>query len=105
MCFPAAHLFEGVQHFLPLAEVPEEQLQRSGHQGGVVVHRQMDQNPQEHPASFVVHFQDAVHLPAQTQLLSTRSLQEAAGQHGRPHIPDSKHGLRLVADLLQVDGG
>lgn len=58
------YLLEGVQHLLPLAEVPEEQLQRSGHQRSVFMHRQVDQNPQEHPAAFVVHLQDAVPLSA-----------------------------------------
>lgn len=58
------YLFEGVQHFLSLAEVPEEQLQRPGHQRSVFVHCQVDQHPQEHPPAFVVHLQDAVPLSA-----------------------------------------
>lgn len=39
------YLFEGVQHFLSLAEVSEEQLQGSRHQRGVVMHGEVDQHP------------------------------------------------------------
>lgn len=58
------YLFEGVQHFLPLAEVSEEQLQGSRHQRRVVVHGEVGQHPQEHTSAFVVHFQDAVSFAA-----------------------------------------
>lgn len=67
VCVCAPNLFEGVQHFLSLAEVSEEQLQSSRHQRGVVVHGEVDQNPQEHTATFVIHLQDAVPLPARRQ--------------------------------------
>lgn len=101
------YLFEGVQHFLSLAEVPEEQLQGSRHQGGVVVHGEVRQHPQEHTAAFVVHLQDAVPLPACTQRVDTHTctclhVYILCEQH---HVPDSKHGLGLLADVLQVDGG
>lgn len=60
------HLFEGVQQFLSLAEVSEEQLQGSGHQWRVVVHGEVDQHPQEHTTAFIIHLQDAVPLTAHT---------------------------------------
>lgn len=61
---PQRHLFEGVQDLLPLAEVLEEELQGAGDERGVVVHGQVDQHPQEHPPSLVVHLQHAARLPA-----------------------------------------
>lgn len=64
MC--VVHLFKSVQHFLSLAEVPEEQLQGSRHQGGVVVHGEVDQYAQEHTTTFIIHFQDTVPFAAQT---------------------------------------
>lgn len=59
------YLFKSVQHFLPLAEMSEEQLQRSRHQRRVVVHGEVGQHPQEHASTFIVHFQDAVSFAAQ----------------------------------------
>lgn len=65
------YLFESVQHFLPLAEVSEEQLQGSRHQRRVVVHGEVGQHPQEHTSTFVVHFQDAVSFAAPQRQNST----------------------------------
>lgn len=53
--FVCVYLFEGVQHFLSLAEVSEKQLQGSRHQRRVVVHGEVGQHPQEHPTAFLVH--------------------------------------------------
>lgn len=49
-----AHLFKGLQHFRSLAEVFEQQLQGSREQRRVVVHDEVDEDPQECPASFIV---------------------------------------------------
>ncbi len=51
---PETDLFEGLEDLLPLAEVPEEQLERAGHEGGVVVHDEVEQNAQEHAAALPV---------------------------------------------------
>lgn len=64
--YQCVYLFEGVQHFLPLAEVSKEQLQGSRHQRRVFVHGEVDQHPQEHTTTFVIHLQDAVPLPVNT---------------------------------------
>lgn len=48
------YLFEGLQHFSSLTEVFEEELQRAGHQGGVFLHDEMDQNSQKCPATFII---------------------------------------------------
>lgn len=34
-----SYLLKSLQDFLPLAEMPEEQVERSGHQRRVVMHR------------------------------------------------------------------
>lgn len=51
------YLFESLQDFLPLAEVPEEQMQRSGHQRRVVVHGEVQQDPQEGSATVIIQVQ------------------------------------------------
>lgn len=48
------YLFEGHEDFLPLAEVSEEQVKRSRHKRRVVVHRQMQQDPQKCPTTVIV---------------------------------------------------
>lgn len=48
------YLLEGLQHLRSLAEVFEDELQRARHQRGVVLHDEMDQNPQECPAALVI---------------------------------------------------
>lgn len=48
------YLFEGLQHLGSLAEVFEDELQRAGHQRGVILHDQVDQDPQKRPAALVV---------------------------------------------------
>ncbi|KAK0153639.1 hypothetical protein N1851_004576 [Merluccius polli] len=54
------YILGGVQDLLSLAEVFEEELQGSGHQGGVAVHGEVDEDPEEHPPSLVIHLQDRV---------------------------------------------
>ena len=39
------YLFEGHEDFLPLAEVSKEQVERSRHEGWVVMHGQVQQDP------------------------------------------------------------
>ncbi len=41
------YLFESLKHLLPLREVSEEELEGAGHEGRVVVHAQVEQNPEE----------------------------------------------------------
>lgn len=48
------YLFESHEDLLPLAEVSEEKVQGSRHQRRVIMHGQMQQDPQEGPASVVV---------------------------------------------------
>ena len=48
------YLFEGHEHLLPLAEVSEEEVERAGHQRGVVVHGEVEQHPEEGAAPMVV---------------------------------------------------
>ena len=57
LCLQFTDLSEGLQHFLALREVSEEQLQGPGHQGGVVVHHQVKQNAQEQLAPLTVQVQ------------------------------------------------
>lgn len=56
------YLLEGLQHLLPLAEVPEEQLQGPRHQRGVVVHCQVQQDAEEGSAAVVIQIQGGVLL-------------------------------------------
>ena len=56
------YLFEGHEDLLPLAEVPEEEVQGSRHQGRVVMHGQMEQDPQEGATSVVIQVQGCVLL-------------------------------------------
>lgn len=51
------YLFESLQDFLPLAEMPKEQMQRSGHQRRVVVHSEVQQDPQEGSAAVIIQVQ------------------------------------------------
>lgn len=60
------HLFESVQNLLSLTEVSEEKLQGPRNQRSIVVHDEMDQHPEEHSASFVVHLKDAVAFTVHT---------------------------------------
>lgn len=48
------YLFEGLQHFSSLTEVFEEELQRAGHQRGVFLHDEMDQNSKKCPATLII---------------------------------------------------
>lgn len=48
------YLFEGLQHLRSLTEVLEEELQRAGHQRGVFLHDEMDQNSKKRPATFII---------------------------------------------------
>lgn len=48
------YLFEGLQHLGSLAEVFEDELQRAGHQRGVILHDEMDQNPQKGPTALII---------------------------------------------------
>lgn len=48
------YLFESHEDLLPLAEVSEEKVQGSRHQGRVIMHGQMQQDPEERTASVVV---------------------------------------------------
>lgn len=54
------YLFESHEDLLPLAEVSEEEVQGSRHQRGVIMHGQVQQDPQEGPAPVVVQVQRAV---------------------------------------------
>lgn len=58
----SVHLFESLQDFLPLAEMPEEQVKRSGHQRRVVVHGEVQQDPQEGSAAVIIQVQWCVLL-------------------------------------------
>ena len=57
LCLRFTDLFEGLQDFLALREVSEEQLEGPGDQGGVVVHHQAEQNTQEQLAPLTVQVQ------------------------------------------------
>lgn len=72
------YLLEGLQHLLPLAEVPEKQLQGPRHQRGVVVHRQVQQDAEEGSAAVVIQVQGGV--------LLAKAAQRGGGQmsHKRP---------------------
>lgn len=48
------YLFKGLEHLSSLTEVLEDELQRARHQRGVILHDEMDQNPQECPAAFII---------------------------------------------------
>lgn len=50
----SSYLFEGLQHLGSLTEVFEDELQRARHQRGVILHDEVDQNPQEGPATLVI---------------------------------------------------
>jgi len=54
------YLFKGVEDFLSLTEMLEEQLQGPRNQWRVVVHNEVDQNTQKHSPPFIVHFKNAV---------------------------------------------
>lgn len=58
------YLLEGLEHLLPLTEVPKEELQGPRHQGRVVVHGQVEQHAQEGPATVIVQVQGGVLLTA-----------------------------------------
>lgn len=63
MAIPATpHLFEGHEHLLSLAEVSEEQVEGFGHQWRVVMHGQVEENPQERTAAMVIQVQWCVLL-------------------------------------------
>lgn len=51
---PHQYLFKGLQHLSSLTEVFEDELQRPGHQRCVVLHDEMNENPQKHAATFIV---------------------------------------------------
>lgn len=48
------YLFEGLQHLRSLTEVFKEELQRARHQWGVILHDEIDQNPQKCPAILTI---------------------------------------------------
>ena len=48
------YLFEGLQHLGSLTEVLEDELQRARHQRRVILHDEMDQNPQKRAAALIV---------------------------------------------------
>lgn len=50
------YLFKGVEDFLSLTEVLEEQLQGPRDQRRVVMHDKVDQNSQKHSSPFIIHF-------------------------------------------------
>lgn len=58
-----SHLLESVHGLLALAEMFKEQLQGAGDKRGVVVHGQVQQDSQEHPATFIIHLEHAAGLP------------------------------------------
>jgi len=66
-------LFEGHEDLLPLAEVSEEQVQRSRHERRVIVHGQVQQDPQECTTAVVIQVQRSV-------LLTTKSLEQKRHQ-------------------------
>ena len=67
-------LFEGLQHFLPLAEVSEQQLQRPRDERRVVVHAQVQQHAQERPPPLGVQVQvDLLRAPACEQYRKSSS--------------------------------
>lgn len=61
------YLFEGLKDLLPLAEVPKEELQGPRHQGWVVMHCQVEQDPEEGSATMVIQVQRCVLLTTGTQ--------------------------------------
>lgn len=48
------YLFEGHEDLLSLAEVSEEQVKRSRHKGRVVMHGQVQKDPQESATTMVI---------------------------------------------------
>lgn len=54
LCSLCSYLFEGLQHLSSLTKVFEDELQRAGHQRGVILHDEMDQNPQKRPATLII---------------------------------------------------
>lgn len=61
------YLFEGLKDLLPLAKVPKEELQGPRHQGWVVMHCQVEQDPEEGSATMVIQVQRCVLLTTGTQ--------------------------------------
>lgn len=61
------YLFEGLKDLLPLAEVPKEELQGPRHQGWVVMHCQVEQDPEEGSATMIIQVQWCVLLTSGTQ--------------------------------------
>lgn len=70
------YLFESLQDLLPLAEMPEEQVERSGHQRRVVVHGEVQQDSQEGSATVIIQVEWRVLLAAvQAQNISPLQFQ------------------------------
>ncbi|TRY94884.1 hypothetical protein DNTS_032985 [Danionella cerebrum] len=56
MCLDA-HLFESHENFLSLTEVSKEQMKSSRHKRWIVVHGEVQKNPQKSPATMVIQIQ------------------------------------------------
>lgn len=63
------HLFKGLKHFRSLAEVLEEQLQSSGQQRRVVMHDEVDEDPEERPAPFIIKLDWGFLLPTKPKVI------------------------------------
>jgi len=61
------YLFEGLKDLLPLAEMPEEELQGPRHQGWVIMHCQVEQDPEEGSATMIIQVQRCVLLTTGTK--------------------------------------
>lgn len=59
-----SHLFEGLEDVGSLAEVLEDELQGAGHQRRVVLHDEVDEDPQERPAALIVQLHCTLLLTA-----------------------------------------
>ena len=67
------YLLERHQHLLSLAEVPEEQVEGPRNQRRVVMHGQVQKNPQKGPSSVVVQIQGCVLLTGKRGVEVTHS--------------------------------
>lgn len=57
-----SHLFESLKYFLPLSKMPEQELEGSRHQRGVVVHPEVQEDPEERFAPGPVQIEDCTVL-------------------------------------------
>lgn len=99
------YLLESLQNFLPLTEVPEEQMQRSGHQWRIVMHGQVQQDPQEGPTAVIIQVQWGVLLTEHMQITHSnpnREKKKALPTVLFETLPATKDPLCLLFHVLKI---